>query len=215
MTLKTNKRSVFPLFQTPLDLAHTYWDRILQGGDLVVDATCGNGRDTAVLADLLEKRGGGNLYAFDIQQSALDETAKRCSSWLLPSSNVKLSLFKHCHSSFPEELLPATAGLIVYNLGYLPGGDKNVTTLTPTTLQSINEAMHLLRVGGLMSITCYPGHEEGRREEQLILEFAERLTPENWSCCHHRWVNRRNAPSLLLIQKGTARITDQEPSTAR
>lgn len=198
-------RTAFPLFQTPIDLAHGYWMALIKKGDCVIDATCGNGHDTAFLAATLESAGGGSLTAIDLQQAAIDEAAKRCSNWLLPSSAVQLTFLKHCHSTFPAHISPASAALIVYNLGYLPGGDKSVTTLTSSTLQSLQAALHLLKEGGVLSITCYPGHEEGKKEERLIIEFCETLQPERWSCCHHRWTNRRNAPSLLLIQKGQVR----------
>ncbi|MFR4020788.1 MAG: class I SAM-dependent methyltransferase, partial [Clostridia bacterium] len=42
-------------------------------GDVVVDATCGNGYDTLRLAQLSPAK----LYAFDIQQEAVDATRKR------------------------------------------------------------------------------------------------------------------------------------------
>lgn len=196
-------RPQFPLFQTPIDLAQGYWKRLLKKGDTVIDATCGNGHDTAALAKMLEDLGGGNVIALDVQNAALEATKTLCTEWFEPASKVRIELLLQSHASFPEKLLPSSVALIVYNLGYLPGGDKSVTTLTPSTLQSIESVLSLLREGGALSVTCYPGHEEGAREETNILEYVQKLSPDQWSCCHHRWINRRTAPSLLLIQKRT------------
>ncbi len=108
---------------------------------------------------------------------------------------------RRCHSTFPEDVLPGTIKLVVYNLGYLPGGDKTKTTHVATTLQSLHQAQALLQKGGVISITCYPGHKEGAHEQNVILNHAARLPPKEWSCCHHMWLNRQQSPSLLLIQK--------------
>lgn len=91
--------------------------------------------------------------------------------------------------------------LIVYNLGYLPGGDKTITTESSTTLESLQAAFPLIMPGGAISIACYPGHPSGKTEEENVMTFASSLDPQVWSCCHHRWLNRRNAPSLILIQR--------------
>ena len=201
MTSKPTGRQQFPLFQTPIDLAHDYWKRLLKMGDTVVDATCGNGHDTAMLASILESVGGGTIAAIDLQESAVNETKQRCASLNVPS-HVDCHFYTQSHVEFPSQILPGTVALIVYNLGYLPGGDKSITTLTSSTLKSLENALPLIKSGGVISMTCYPGHAEGKNEEKQILEFVENLPPEHWSCCYHRWLNRRQAPSLLLIQKG-------------
>ena len=76
-----------------------------------------------------------------------------------------------------------------------------MTTTADTTLKSIKKAQNFIQDGGLISITCYPGHTAGMEEEEEIIQYTSSLDPKTWSCCHHRWTNRRNAPSLLLIQK--------------
>lgn len=185
--------SQFPLFQSHLDLAHTLWKKVILPGDIVIDATCGNGNDTLVLAKILEQ---GTLYAIDIQKKALEIAKQK-----LETEN-HIRWIHACHSKFPQEITHAK--LIVYNLGYLPGGRKEVTTQTETTLMSIQNGLKLLVDGGCMSITCYPGHPEGAKEEENILAFASQLDPKTWSCCHHRWINRNQSPSLLWIQKANS-----------
>lgn len=192
-------RSSFPLFQSHLDMAHAYWERLLKKNDIAIDATCGNGQDTLILSRL-----AGRVYAIDIQPRAIQKTKLYLSEH---ASDVNVTLIEGCHSTFPKELTPASAALIIYNLGYLPGGDKKLTTQRETTLLSLKQALVLIKPGGLITLTCYPGHEEGAHEQSFLLPFAANLPPTEWSCCHHQWLNRRKSPSLLVIQRGES----QEP----
>ncbi|HEV8052136.1 MAG TPA: class I SAM-dependent methyltransferase [Parachlamydiaceae bacterium] len=203
-----NKRQQFLLFQTPLDLAHAYWQKLLKPGDCVIDATCGNGHDTLFLSGIVldmdnsaaEKK--GYVIAIDTQEQAIENTRNLLNQNLPKNLLDRISLHQQCHSSFPPSLRDESVNLVVYNLGYLPGGDKALTTVCPTTIKSLKAATPLIAPGGAICITCYPGHAAGVPEEEMALEFAASLDPHHWSSCHHRWVNRRNAPSLILIQRG-------------
>jgi SAM-dependent methyltransferase len=189
----------FPLFQSHLDLAHSYWQRLLSPTDTVIDATCGNGQDTLTLAKLCSE---GTLYAIDILPRAIElSTAYLCQN-LTAEQMKRIRLIQGCHSHFPAVIQPATVKLIVYNLGYLPGGgNKNLTTMVDSTLLSFQNALPLIQNGGAISIALYPGHPEGLREQEKILLFVRELSPKIWNICHHQWPNRVNSPSLLLIQK--------------
>lgn len=194
------QRKQFKLFQTPLDLAHNYWQQLLKPGDCVIDATSGNGHDTLFLAKLILSDEKGHIIALDIQQQAVENTRQLLKDNLkgLPGN---ISTYRQCHSTFPSFLEKESVALIVYNLGYLPGGNKSLTTLSDTTLKSLEAASSLIAPGGAISITCYPGHAAGKPEEELALHFAATLNPQEWSSCHHKWLNRKNAPSLILIQR--------------
>lgn len=191
----------YPLFRSHIDLAHSYWKSIVVPGDTVVDATCGNGHDTAVLVELALASDMGDVYAMDLQPAAIASCRKKLSGLLTQKAMGRVHLIEGCHSRFPEEIVPRSVKLVTYNLGYLPGGDKKLTTLTATTLTSLKKALELVQDGGAISITCYPGHDAGVPEESAVLELARTLDPKVWSCCHHRWLNRERAPSLLLIQR--------------
>lgn len=196
--------SQFPLFQSHIDLAHSYWKQLIKHGDIVIDATCGNGHDTTELARILfenDEYPRGQLLAIDCQTEAIQATQHRLTSIFPGKIMDRISLLERCHSTFPESISIGSVALIVYNLGYLPGGNKALTSMSSTTLQSLQTALPLMKPGGCISITCYPGHEEGKHEEAVIKEFASTLSPSQWSCCHHTWLNRRQAPSLLVIQK--------------
>ncbi len=194
-------RSKFSLFQSHLDLAHHYWSHIVHIGDSVIDATCGKGFDTLKLCQLSLSVDKGKVYGFDIQAEAIETTKHYLQANLSPEIYRNIFLKKHCHSTFPEEISPESIKLIVYNLGYLPGGDKQKTTESETTLQSLQKGEHLIIPGGVISMTFYPGHEEGANEKSRILSYISKLSPKEWSCCHHQWVNRKDSPSLLILQK--------------
>lgn len=193
-------RQNFPLFQTPLDLAHNFWKTLLKEGDLAIDATCGNGKDSLVLASILAPK-RGSLICIDIQQAALD-TTKHLLQKQLPEFLPSITFYKTCHTNLPE----CKPKLIIFNLGYLPGSDKTITTTVTSTLEAVKISMNFLTYSGAISIVCYPGHNEGKKEETALLDFLSHLNTEDWSCCHTLFLNRNHSPSLLLVQKKSIEI---------
>jgi len=163
-------------------LAKEYWKKHLRADDFAIDATCGNGHDTLYLSKLLPE---GLVYGIDIQQAAIEKTRLHLSE----ATNVEL--FQQSHAD--PLALPRPPRLIVYNLGYLPGGNKALTTMTETTLQSLQLSLSILAKDGAISVTCYPGHEEGLREEAQIHNFVKSLNH-----VHHRW-ERARSPTLFWI----------------
>ncbi|MCB1085237.1 MAG: class I SAM-dependent methyltransferase [Chlamydiia bacterium] len=170
-------------------MAHQIWERHLRAGQRAVDATCGNGHDTAFLAGL----GLSHIYACDIQEKALEMTKKRLKGF----KNISYHL--GCHSCF-EGVAPGIA-LLVYNLGYLPGSDKEVVTCLETTLISVKKGLSLLQPQGMVSLTLYSGHAEGEREKKARLDWGASLSKGEYEVSHHCLLNRKTAPSLLVVKK--------------
>lgn len=187
-----------------ISVAHFWWAQQLESGDIAVDATCGNGFDTAAIAKLLLPQLSGCLFAMDLQESAIAATRRRLAAEVGEEAALGVIFLQQCHSQFPPSLLPATVKLIVYNLGYLPGGDKTVTTQGASTLASLLAALPLIAPGGAISITCYPGHAAGAEELTAILSWAAALDPRLWGCCHHHWVNRPQSPTWILLTRTAA-----------
>ena len=171
-----------------ITIAHQYWQKFLQKDHIAIDATCGNGHDALFLCRLVKK-----LFVYDIQKIALDKTKER----LARQNSCPVSFIHASHAAF----LQAEADLVVYNLGYLPGGDKQITTKTESTLLSLQSALGILRPCGALSVTCYPGHKEGLLEETAINDFFSRLNSNEYSVCRHQWINRALAPSLFWVRK--------------
>lgn len=183
-----------------LKLAHHYWETLITSDNLVIDATCGNGLDTLTLAKLSLGK-GGSLYAIDIQSNALEATKNLLKENLAEDSFKSMKFVEGCHSVFPSEIQKLTVKLIVYNLGYLPKGDKSLTTRTETTIKSILNAKELICTQGAISIMCYPGHPEGEKEEKALLDLISTWNSHEWDCCYHQWINRPKSPSLLFLKK--------------
>ncbi|MBA3958391.1 MAG: methyltransferase domain-containing protein [Parachlamydiaceae bacterium] len=184
-----------------LDMAHSLWHESVQPGDTVIDATCGNGQDTRILAKLALNAHQGTLFALDIQAQAIVTTRNLLEQELPQDLFNRITFLEQCHSHFPEAVLENSVRLIIYNLGYLPGANKALTTRTETTLQSLQEAQKLLLENGIICVTCYPGHDEGKKEEAALLDYVRSLPTTEWQVSFTQWVNRVGAPSLLVLRK--------------
>lgn len=183
-----------------LKTAHALWKSLVKPGDVVIDATCGNGHDTLILAQLALTSHSGQVFAFDVQTDAITKTQHLLQNSLPENICRRIQLIQKCHSNFPKEIAEHSVRLIVYNLGYLPAGNKAMTTFTETTLESIQQAQRLIMPEGIICITCYPGHTEGQREQHALLQYATTLNPTGWICTHQQQLNRPHSPTLLLLQ---------------
>ena len=168
-------------------------------GSVVVDATCGNGKDSLALAEMNPAK----LYAFDMQEDAVRKTIN-----LLEENGCKGSLADgriNVQQLAHENLLEFFSGkedaldVVVFNLGYLPGGDKAITTKAQTTLAAVQGAMQLLSPDGLVCITMYSGHPEGKAEKDALLEFAEGLDSAKWHAAYISMPNQKNDPPEILL----------------
>ncbi|MBX2847590.1 MAG: class I SAM-dependent methyltransferase [Acidiferrobacterales bacterium] len=158
-----------------------------------VDATCGNGHDTLFLAKLGFKR----VFAFDIQQHAIEQTHQRVKA--ASCSDVKLMQTGH---ETINKHIAHKVDCIVFNLGYLPHGDKTLATKQQTTLEALSQSLSLLNSAGLLSILCYPGHPEGAIETKAVEAWLNSIDT-------HSFIVRQvlatqpsiKAPILYLIDK--------------
>lgn len=185
------------------EVAHLVWNNVVQKGDTVIDATCGNGYDTLTMLKLVaDESGGGRVYGMDTQKDALENTSSLLTESLNPNEKELVKLFPICHSRM-EEIVPkgAPVRLVAFNLGYLPGGDKAITTTSETTLVALGAAERILMPGGLISVVAYVGHPGGREEFKTVQDFASRLSVEKWVCCQFQMLNRPLAPVLIFLFK--------------
>ncbi|MBR0219338.1 MAG: methyltransferase domain-containing protein [Clostridia bacterium] len=170
-------------------------------GDTVVDATMGNGHDTLFLCQLVGER--GRVYAFDVQQQAVESTQKR-----LQEAGVlsRAALFCLGHEHMAEKVEGPVAA-VVFNLGWLPGGDHSVTTHWETTKKAVESALSLLKPLGVLVICAYPGHQEGDRERSALIDFLSALPPQRFNVLHQKFLNAGpGAPECFTVQKQCAAI---------
>ncbi len=187
------------ILQSVISLAHSLWLTALFPGARVIDATCGNGQDSLFLAQTALEGSSGQLLAFDIQKKALQSTKKLLENHLSEKQLSQVEYVHCCHSKI-NLYCNQPVDLIIFNLGYLPGSDKSLTTLSATTLEALGQSLDLLKPTGLLSITCYPGHEEGAKEALVVNKWAEHLG-RGFNCCVHSWPNRTcSAPFLITVQ---------------
>ncbi len=163
-------------------------------GCTAVDFTMGNGHDTLFLCEHVGKN--GKVYAFDIQQQALENTEKRLSE--AGMSNYELILASH---SRVDEFVKEKFDVGVFNLGYLPGGDKSRTTLRETTLEAVDKAISLLADHGIVLIAVYPGHAEGEIEGKLLLEKLASLDRRKICVSRFNIVNSPASPFFIAVEK--------------
>ncbi|GLT56628.1 hypothetical protein SLA2020_296580 [Shorea laevis] len=185
------------------EVAHLVWKHVVQKGDTVIDATCGNGYDTLAMLKLVaDDSGRGRVYGMDIQTEALENTLSLLDGTVNQKERELVKLFTICHSRM-EEVIPANTyvRLVAFNLGYLPGGDKGIITMSTTTLLALEAAKKILMPGGLISLVVYIGHPGGREELETAEAFASRLPVEDWICCKFQMLNRPLAPLLVFMFK--------------
>ena len=168
----------------------------VEPGDTVVDATMGNGHDTQMLCETVGPE--GRVYAFDVQAQAVEETRKRLREQGL-ESRAELILAGHEHMA---EYVQGPVKAVMFNLGWLPGGDHEVTTRWETTRTAVESALKLLSSMGVLVICAYPGHAEGEREKQELTAFLGGLDNRRYNVLHQRFLNAGpGAPECFVIQK--------------
>ena len=175
----------------------------LSSGDCAIDATAGNGYDTAFLANTVGPH--GHVYAFDLQQQALTATKSHLATRNLNHIPVTNCLCDHQHlSQHLAENDSLNLKAIMFNLGYLPGGDKTLTTQPRSTLIAIQSAITLLASGGCLSIIAYPGHRAGALEFSCISNWFRTLNPLSYALQRISIKDTlRPAPEVFFIRRRT------------
>jgi len=168
-------------------------------GDIVIDATVGNGHDTELLARCVGE--SGHVYGFDIQQQALSNTHRRL---LSAGLSDRVTLIRDDHANMLRHLngeKQKGISIIVFNLGFLPGSDKSYTTSAQTTLQALKVASQLIQYKGSIVVMTYSGHECGKKETELVHQWKDKLDRKVFKCRMIDAKQKRDAPSLLIITK--------------
>lgn len=170
--------------------------QVIRPGDTVVDATLGNGHDTQMLAELVGE--SGHVIGFDIQPDAVERTRQRLTEAGLID---RCTLYAQGHEHLADRV-HSPVRTVTFNLGWLPGGDKSITTHWETTHIAISAALSLLEKGGVCTICAYPGHEAGDQERAALMAYLSALRPQEFNVLHHRFLNAGvGAPECFVIQR--------------
>lgn len=161
-------------------------------GDIVVDATAGNGHDAALLAELVGE--SGHVYAFDVQQQAVDSTTARLSELGYATRSTVILDGHERVAHYVEEPIKAA----VFNLGYLPGADHTVVTKPSTTVLALEAILQQLVVGGIIVLVIYHGHPGGKEERDRVIDFTASLPQKHIQVLRYEFINQKNDPPFLI-----------------
>ncbi|WFC04379.1 class I SAM-dependent methyltransferase [Lactiplantibacillus pentosus] len=173
-------------------------NQVVNPGDHVIDATVGNGHDTVYLAKLVGTT--GHVDGFDIQPAAIAETTKALTA---AGFNHQATLWQTGHEHIADKIAAdEPIKCAVFNLGYLPGGDKSIITKPTTTLTAIKAIQERLMTNGLIILLVYAGHPGGAAEAKAVLDYATSLDQHQFQVLQYQFVNQVHVPPYLLaIQK--------------
>ncbi|UOA07436.1 class I SAM-dependent methyltransferase [Methylobacter sp. S3L5C] len=183
-----------------VDTAHNFIKEILHSGAIAIDATVGNGHDTLFLVKQVGP--SGQVFGFDIQQTAIASTRAK---FLQTPGMQCLTLIHASHADMSEKIpvnYHGNISVIMFNLGYLPGGDKNIITCTDSTITALHCSCELISSQGIITVMAYPGHPGGDLETAQVKSWCEQLDKDRFKVdIIYSADNKDSAPRLFVIQK--------------
>lgn len=178
-------------FPRILDYARQLLKEVIPEGGTAIDATAGNGHDTLFLARCAGT--AGKVYSFDVQKAAVDKTAEK-----LQLADLRAEVIQDGHEKAASYIKEEKIDAAVFNLGYLPGSDKTITTSAATTIQAIDSLLMKLKPGGRIVLVVYYGHAAGEIEKETLLPYAASLPQEQVKVLRYEFINQRNNPPFIL-----------------
>ena len=182
---------------TAVRLVQDYLAAHLPHAALCIDATCGNGGDTAFLCRLVGPE--GRVLGFDIQPEAIASTRKHLEQLGVPAARYEL----HCqsHADLLQVVQPGTADAVMFNFGWLPGADHAVFSTASSSIPALQAALEAVRPGGVVSAILYSGQVIGTDEKQTVLEYLRALPLKSFTvlvCDFANWAETAPLPCIIL-----------------
>lgn len=180
-----------------LNYSHQLLSTTVNLGDFVIDATVGNGHDTEFLSNLVGK--DGHVLGFDIQATGLEKATNRLQADCYNNYELVLSGHENVATYLPADTIVSGA---IFNLGYLPGADKNIITHGETTITAIKGILPHLKQNGLIVLVVYYGHPGGNDEVNQLHTFVQALPQQAYHVLQYQFINQANQPPYIIaIQK--------------
>ncbi|CRR03485.1 rRNA methylase [Streptococcus equi subsp. equi] len=177
------------MIKRPIHVSHEFLKEVLDKQSIAVDATMGNGYDTAFLASLSQR-----VYAFDVQQQALTKTQERLEQQGLTNAELILAGHEQVDQYVKEPIRAA-----IFNLGYLPNADKSLITRPETTILALAKILDRLELSGRIAIMVYYGHDGGSREKEELLDYIGQLNQRQVTAMLYQPINQMNQPPFLIM----------------
>lgn len=183
------------MLQGIINYSHHLLEQTVSLGDTVIDATCGNGHDTLFLSKIVGEN--GKVLAFDIQEEAILNTE----TLLHKNGRTNVKLICDSHENLNDYLACGqydTIGGAIFNLGYLPGGDKSVITKATSTIIALDSILLSLKKGGMAILVIYPGHPGGEEEKEAVLKHVIHLDQKYFEVLKYGFINQQNNPPFIV-----------------
>lgn len=183
----------FHVIRKPTEIAGSWLREMIAEGDVAIDATAGNGHDTLFLAELVGD--GGKVLAFDVQEAAIDSARRRVEE---AGFGGRAEFFLKSHAEMGVHAEEGSVAAVMFNLGYLPGADHGIAT-GGDTIVALEAAARLLKKGGALSVVCYPGHEGGDGEAEIVEKWMAGLPEKGWRVAKYGALGTRMPAPFLLF----------------
>lgn len=184
------------MFINAVEISKKICELKLKDGDIAVDCTMGNGNDTAFLCSLVGEN--GRVYAFDIQENAIVNTRNKL---------LKLNLLERAELIFDghenvDKYIKENVKLVIFNLGYLPKGNHEITTKMETTVAAVKKCLNILELNGIILLVIYHGHKNGKEEKEALENFTSHLNQKEYNVAKLSFTNQiNNPPELICIER--------------
>ncbi|OPJ56263.1 class I SAM-dependent methyltransferase [Alkalithermobacter paradoxus] len=178
--------------KSPVGISHEVIQKLVSKGDVVVDATVGNGNDTLFLAKLVGDN--GHVFGFDIQDKAIENTRQKLISEDMLDN---VTLIKDGHQNI-DKYVKSGIKAVIFNLGYLPGGDHKIHTKPDNTITAIQKSLELVVSHGIVVLVIYYGGDSGFEEKDAVLDFLRELDQKKYSVLMYDFINNINCPPIVV-----------------
>lgn len=174
-----------------LQLAHKWMKEYIKEGAVCIDATAGRGYDTAFLCELVGP--SGKVMAFDIQEEAVVSTKA-----LLKEKKLQADVYLESHSQMGVYAESGSVDGIMFNFGYLPGGNHQICTYKEESIRAIEMGLKLLKQQGVMTLCIYHGGDTGFEEKEAIMAYLKTIDSKKYTVVVSEFVNRPNYPPIFV-----------------
>lgn len=185
-------------YRNAVMMQRPFWLDTLKTARVIIDATAGNGHDTAFL--LTHKLEEAHVYGIDTQEQAIQSCSKNLRD--KGFSEREYTLFRESHANVDDLPIPKPYDLCVFNLGYLPKGNHEIMTTSETTVAAIRKMMQGLAAEGLITVVAYPGTDQGMAEMQAVEAFVRQIDQKEYHISQWRPLNQVHNPPVLFLIKG-------------